>query len=89
MREYTIKITIAVIALYILFKFTVGSVINTYGTKVKLLTDHSQRTEIKEQILQEMKKGNEKENFFNEEEKVIISNFLNKIINELDLKVNK
>ena len=36
-----------------------------------------------------MKKGNEKENFFNEEEKVIISNFLNKIINELDLKVNK
>ena len=89
MREYTIKITIAVIALYILFKFTVGSVINTYVTKVKSLTDYSQRTEIKDKILQEMKKGNEKENFFNEEEKVIISNFLNKIINELDLKVNK
>tara|TARA_E500000178_G_C17031317_1_gene760724 strand:- start:3769 stop:4038 length:270 start_codon:yes stop_codon:yes gene_type:complete len=89
MREYTIKITIALIALYILFKFTVGSVINTYVTKVKSLTDYSQRTEIKDKILQEMKKGNEKENFFNEEEKVIISNFLNKIINELDLKVNK
>ena len=89
MREYTIKITIAVIALYILFKFTVGSVINTYVTKVKLLTDHSQRTEIKEKILQEMKKGNEKENFFNNEDKIIISNFLNKIIDELDLKANK
>tara|TARA_B100001057_G_C22517245_1_gene820408 strand:- start:377 stop:646 length:270 start_codon:yes stop_codon:yes gene_type:complete len=89
MREYTLKITIALIALYVLFKFTVGSVINTYVTKVKLLTDYSQRTEIKEKILQEMKKGNEKENFFNEEEKVIISNFLNKIIDELDLKVNK
>lgn len=89
MREYTIKITIALIALYILFKFTVGSVINTYVTKIKSLTDYSQRTEIKDKILQEMKKGNEKENFFNEEEKVIISNFLNKIINELDLKANK
>ena len=58
MREYTIKITIALIALYILFKFTVGSVINTYVTKVKSLTDYSQRTEIKDKILQEMKKGN-------------------------------
>ena len=36
-----------------------------------------------------MKKGTEKEYFFNENERIIISNFLNKIINELDLKVNR
>ena len=30
-----------------------------------------------------------KDNFFSEEERVIISNFLNKIINELELKINK
>ena len=34
-----------------------------------------------------MKKGTEKPNFFSDEERIIISNFLNKIINELNLKV--
>ena len=89
MREYTIKIIIALVASYILFKITIGSVINTYVTKIKSLKNYSQRTEIKEKILTEMKKGTEKEYFFNENERIIISNFLNKIINELDLKVNK
>ena len=89
MREYTIKIIIALVAAYILFKITIGSVINTYVTKIKSLKDYSQRTEIKEKILSEMKKGTEKEYFFNENERIIISNFLNKIINELDLKINK
>ena len=89
MREYTIKIIIALVAAYILFKITIGSVINTYVTKIKSLKNYSQRTEIKEKILTEMKKGTEKEYFFNENERIIISNFLNKIINELDLKVNK
>ena len=89
MREYTIKIIIALVAAYILFKITIGSVINTYVTKIKSLKDYSQRTEIKEKILTEMKKGTEKEYFFNENERIIISNFLNKIINELDLKVNR
>ena len=89
MREYTIKIIIALVAAYILFKITIGSIINTYVTKIKSLKDYSQRTEIKEKILTEMKKGTEKEYFFNENERIIISNFLNKIINELDLKINK
>tara|TARA_X000001036_G_scaffold421839_1_gene444111 strand:- start:5 stop:274 length:270 start_codon:yes stop_codon:yes gene_type:complete len=89
MREYTIKIIIALVAAYILFKITIGSVINTYVAKIKSIKDYSQRSEIKEKILTEMKKGTEKEYFFNENERVIISNFLNKIINELDLKVNR
>ena len=34
-------------------------------------------------ILDEMKKGTEKENIFSNEERVILSNFINKILNEL------
>ena len=52
MREYTIKIIIALVAAYILFKITIGSIINTYVTKIKSLKDYSQRTEIKEKFLQ-------------------------------------
>ena len=87
MREYTIKIIIALIAFYVLFKITIGALADNYISKIKSLTDHSQRIEVKEKILEEMKKGTEKPNFFSDEERIIISNFLNKIINELDLKV--
>ena len=54
MREYTIKIVIALIGLYILFKITIGAVINTYAKKMKSLTDYSQRTEIKEKWKKEL-----------------------------------
>ena len=87
MREYTIKIVIALIALYILFKITIGALLNTYISKIKSYTDHSQRIVVKEKILDEMRKGTEKGDFFSNEEKLIILNFLNKIIDELNIKV--
>ena len=36
-----------------------------------------------------MKKGSEKDQLLTNEESLIISNFLNKIIGELDLKISK
>ena len=77
------------IALYILFKITIGSVINTYFSKIEKLTNQKNRIEIKEKILLELKKGTEKENLFNSEEKIIISNFINKIIRELNISSSK
>ena len=53
MREYTIKIVIALIALYVLFKITIGALANTYATKIKSFTDHSQRIVVKEKILED------------------------------------
>lgn len=88
MREYLIKLVITFIALYILFKITIGSILNTYFSKIEKLTNQNQRVEIKEKILQEMKKGSEKENIFSNEERIIISNFLQKLIDELNIKSN-
>ena len=45
--------------------------------------------EIKEKILKEMKKGTEKENFFSDEERVILSRFINKILKELKTETPK
>ena len=47
------------------------------------MANQQQRIEIKEKILKEMKKGTEKENFFSDEESVILSRFINKILKEL------
>lgn len=89
MREYTIKIIIAAVALYILFKITIGAVLNSYISKIDTLTNESRRIEVKEKILSEMENATKKENFFSVKEKKIISNFLNKLKKELDLDSSK
>jgi len=86
MKLYVYKILIALISLYILFEFTLGSRIDLYNKKLESLSDHQLRIEFKEKILQELEKGTKKENYFSEKERKIISNFLKKIFNELDLK---
>ncbi len=83
MRTFILKTIVITIAIYILFQFTLGQVINDISSKFKLVSNHHQRIEIKTKILEEMKKGTEKENFFSEEERIILSNFINKILDEL------
>ena len=88
MRIYIYKIIIAVVSLYILFEFTIGSRIDFYSNKIKSINDQQKRIEFKEKILKEMEKGSKKENYFSEKERIIISNFLNKIFKELKIKSN-
>ena len=87
MRNYTIKIIIAAVALYILFKLTIGAILNTYISKIDTLTNETYRIEFKEKVLSEMKKGSERENYFTKNEQIIISNFINKIVNELKINI--
>ena len=83
MRQFILKTFIIFVAVYILFQITLGFRINEFSSKIKSITSQQQRIEIKKKILNEMKKGTEKENFFSDEERVILSKFINKILNEL------
>ena len=89
MREFILKIGVIIIAVYILFQFTLGYRIDDLTSKFKSISNQQQRIEIKEKILEEMKKGTEKENIFSEEERLILSNFINKILIELNLNANR
>ncbi len=89
MKLFIYKTIIAVFFLYILFEFTLGIRIDQLKDDLMVLENQQKREEVKNKILGEMEKGYKKDNFFSEEERVIISNFLNKIINELELKINK
>jgi hypothetical protein len=61
---------------------------NSFYTQILLIYVNYMRIEFKEKILSEMKKGAEKDNIFSKEERLILSNFINKILLELDLKRN-
>ena len=50
MRTFILKTIVITIAIYILFQFTLGQVINDISSKFKLVSNHHQRIEIKTKI---------------------------------------
>ena len=57
--------------------------------KIDILTDHESRISFKEKIKSEIKKGIEKDNYFSEEERILISTFINKLKKELSVENNQ
>ena len=85
MKAFIPKLVISLLALYILFELTIGSRIDYF---MKIFNDSQTRLEVKEKIKSEIKKGLEKENYFTEEERVLINKFISKIKNELNTAKN-
>ena len=86
MKIFTLKLVISLLLLYVLFELTIGSRIDHFRNT---FSDSQTRLEFKEKIKNEIRKGTAKENYFTEEEKVLITDFINKIKKELDLDANK
>ena len=83
MRQYIYKIIIAVIALIIVFEFTIGKTINKFNQKAEILFTKEGRKEMVESVKSEMQKAIKKENYLTEDERILINKFILKIKNEL------
>ena len=86
MRNYIYKVIIFAFAIGIVFEFTLGKYINKFNQQLDIFTTAEGRKEIVSSIKKEIQKANEKENYFDEEERVLLSDFLKKIQKELDIK---
>ena len=84
MRNYIYKIIIAVVALIIVFEFTIGKTLNKITSQTNILLTKEGRKEIVNSIKKEIQKANDKENYLDEEERVLIKNFIKKIRKELE-----
>ncbi len=84
MRNYIYKIIIAVVALIIVFEFTIGKTLNKITSQTDILLTKEGRKEIVNSIKKEIQKANDKENYLDEEERVLIKNFIKKIRKELE-----
>tara|TARA_Y100000590_G_scaffold234136_1_gene263710 strand:- start:275 stop:532 length:258 start_codon:yes stop_codon:yes gene_type:complete len=82
-REYIYKILILSIALIIVFEFTVGRKFNQINEKIDAFFTKEGRKEMVISIKDEMRKAIEKENYFDEEERVLIREFISKIRKEI------
>ena len=85
MRNYIYKVIIFVLAIIIIFEFTLGKYINKFEQRLSSFTSTEGRKEIISSLKKEIQKANEKENYLDQEERVLINNFLKKIKKELEL----
>ena len=84
MKEYFYKIIIAVIAIIVVYEFTIGNEISNLNKKIDIFGSPEGRKKIIESIKKEIKKANDKENYLDEEERELIKNFIIKIKKELN-----
>ena len=83
MRNYIYKTLIAVIALIVVFEFTIGKTINRISSQTEILFTKEGRKGVVSSIKIEMEKAIKKENYLNEDERILINQFIKKIKNEL------
>ena len=85
MKNYIYKVIIAAIAIILVFKLTIGKEISQINKKINFFSTKEGRKEIISSIKKEIRKANEKENYLDEEERILIKNFIEKIKKELEL----
>ena len=84
MRDYIYKILILSIAIMLVFEFTIGRRFNQINDKIDSLFTKEGRKEMVISLKNEIKKANEKENYLDEEERILIKTFFSKIKKELE-----
>ena len=85
MKNYIYKIVIASIAVILVFKFTIGKEMNEMNEKIDFFFTSDGRKEIVNSLKKEITKANNKENYLDEEEKILLKNFIKKIQKEIEL----
>ncbi len=85
MRQYIYKILIALIAVILAFEFTIGKEISKINEKINTFASSDGRKKIVESLKKEIQKANKKENYLDEDERVLIRNFILKIRKEINL----
>ena len=84
MKSFIYKIIIASIAIILVFKLTIGKEISQINQKINYFSTSDGRKSIINSLKKEMRKANNKENYLDEEERVLINDFIKKIKKELE-----
>ena len=84
MKIFIYKTIFFIICMFILYQFTIGKKIEYYEHKLKNLTTDQGRESIRNKVREELKKGINKEQILNTEDKELIKKIFTKIQKELN-----
>ena len=85
MKIFAYKVIFILVGLFLLFNFTIGYQIRKIENKIANLSSEKQIIILKEKIKKEIQSGLKKDKILKEEERILISNFIKKIVKELEL----
>ena len=85
MKIFAYKVIFVLVGLFLLFNFTIGYQIRKIENKIANLSSEKQIIILKEKIKKEIQSGLKKDKILKEEERILISNFIKKIVKELEL----
>ena len=84
MRQFIYKMVIAVLAIILVFEFTIGKKISQFGGKVDAISSKEGRKETVNKLREEIQKAVKKERYLSKEDAKLINEFILKIQNELN-----
>ena len=84
MREFIYKAIIISLIFIIGFEFTIGKRIDPIVENINKFSNEQGRKELINKLRKEMKKGVNKEYMLKEEDRVLIYNFFNKLMKEIN-----
>lgn len=84
MKTFLYKTSIITIVVFVIFQITIGSVTRKINKSLNNIQSKENIEKIKTKIRSEMKDSLKKEKILNDNDKILIKSFLNKIINEIN-----
>ena len=86
MKSFILKSAIIFFFCLLLFRFTIVSLVNEYENKINSYISSSHIEQIKKEFFQSIKENNEKDNILDPEDAELLSIFIKKILNELNIR---
>ena len=86
MKSFILKSAIVFIFCMLLFRFTIVSLVNEYENKINSYTSSSQINQIKKEFFNSIKENNKKNVILDPEDAELLSVFIKKILNELNIR---
>jgi hypothetical protein len=83
MKQFIYKVIISIIAIVLIYEFTIGKQIKRYSEKFNYITTKEGRKEFVINLRQEIKKGIDKERYLSKDDAKLLNQFINKIQKEL------
>jgi len=83
MKQFVYKTAIVIIAIILIFEFTIGNKISKIYEKIDIVSTKNGRKDTVNKLRDEVKKGIKKERYLSKEDAKLINNFIKKIQKEL------
>ena len=88
MRQFIYKMVVIVLAIILVFEFTIGKQISQFGGKIDALSSKEGRKETVNKLRKEIQKAVKKERYLSKEDAKLINEFILKIQKELNEAAN-